>query len=1067
MQVALSVLTALVGPVAIAAPAEPIDRGPPGATEVGAPSEEGDVDDASPPSSASPPSPSPPSASPPSASPPSASPPSPAPGTAPPPSGATSELPPQPTEADDEADGFEFLDLTDDPEALQKELQVETPKVAGPSGMVTGTIKDSVSGEPLVGAHVEAIGTEHRTKTGVDGGYTLALPPGTYELRVRFDTSQPRRISNIVVAEGATQTVNAELQPLAGAGQVVSVKAEMNRDSAGARLLQRKQATEARDLMSREEIGKSGGGSTESVARRIVGATVVDGRFLFVRGLGHRYGNTLFDGVRVPSPEPELRTVPLDIFPSGALSAINVQKTFTPDVPGDFAGGSVQLESREMPQSLVIEASAKIGANTATSFRPFVTNGGFTGYDAFGLGNLPRALPSALPDDQPASRLTLDENFQRVFSDREVERFGEAMYTDTRVRRSKIAPPNWGAGVTLGYGTAVHDKGKVGALVAADYSNSHQSVRETIRMYGLGAGGSLDTETPQVDYHGFKTTYHAAWATMGLLKYDPTPDHRLSAAVFYSRDADDETRALRGTALGVSGNAPAVNTRLRYVMRSVLLTRLGGRHQMPKARGLTIDWFGSFAQARRDDPALRDMFFTDADANGSYRLDVGNDAGKQLFLELVDNTESGALDLTLPFEQWKKLASKVKAGAWIEGTQRTFFVRRFSFNPVSDLAGSIPSGMGNIINDATIGGGTSGASGATQPFFLQENTRATDNYKGDVQIYSAYALLELPIVRWFKVAGGARFEASRIVVEPFDLFTGAVDRSERASLANNDVLPSLALVFSPHDKHNLRLIGSRTLARPELRELAPFAFTDFVGGAVVRGNPALAQTAIWNADLRWEWFPSAKEVISASLFYKFFDAPIERVAGPGQPRLVGFRNARYAQNIGIELELQKNLEFVTKSLRHLWVGANFAYVHSRVQLQARCNPTVDPTCIDEGVVDVSTSRRRALQGQSPFVVNTFVTYENPDSGTLVRLLYNTFGRRIAEVGGQGLPDVFEEPVHALDLVFAQRLYKGLSLNATGMNLLNWPIRSTQGSDRAIVYRTYRGASFTLGLSYAF
>ena len=176
----------------------------------------------------------------------------------------------------------------------------------------------------------------------------------------------------------------------------------MNRESEGARLLQRKESAAARDIMSRDTIQKSGSGSTASVAVRIVGATVIDGKYLFVRGLAHRYGNTLFDGARVPSPEPDIRTVPLDIFPTGALSAINVQKTFTPDVPGDFAGGSVQLESREIPKKALLELSARVGANTATTFRPILHEGGFPGADAFGFGNLPRGLPSEIPTSYPA-----------------------------------------------------------------------------------------------------------------------------------------------------------------------------------------------------------------------------------------------------------------------------------------------------------------------------------------------------------------------------------------------------------------------------------------------------------------------------------------------------------------------------------------------------------------------------------------------------------------------------------------------------------------------------------------
>ena len=205
--------------------------------------------------------------------------------------------------------------------------------------------------------------------------------------------------------------------------------------------LQRRESAATRDILSRESISKSGGGSTASVAVRIVGATVLDGKYLFVRGLGHRYGNTLFDGARLPSPEPDIRTVPLDIVPSGALSAINVQKTFTPDRPGDFAGGSVQLESREIPRKLLFELNLRTGGNTQTTFRDRTFEGGFPGPDAFGFGNLPRRLPDAIPNDHPANRNALGDDLKPVWTAKQIERFGESLYTDTRVRRGKIALP--------------------------------------------------------------------------------------------------------------------------------------------------------------------------------------------------------------------------------------------------------------------------------------------------------------------------------------------------------------------------------------------------------------------------------------------------------------------------------------------------------------------------------------------------------------------------------------------------------------------------------------------------
>ena len=981
--------------------------------------------------------------------------------------------PEPPTVAEVEADeeegdfDFDFVDLTEDEEALAKELEVKTKKVRGKSGTVSGRVLDASTGEPLIGAYVEALDTEYKTKTDAEGNYTLELPVGTWEIRVRSDANEPRRISNVVVEEGGEQTINSELRPLAGAGQTVVVQAEMNRESEGARLLQRKKSVGTRDLMSRDEISKSGGGSTSAVARRIVGVTIVGGRYIFVRGLGHRYGNTLFDGARVPSPEPELRTVPLDIFPASALSAINVQKTFTPDVPGDFAGGSVQLESREVPDDFFIEVGANVGANTATTFRQMITNGPFTAEDAFGFGNLPRALPSELPKDTRASRGELDENFQPLYTPEEIEAFGEAMYTDTRVRTA-TAPPNFGAKGTVGYGFKPHgEDSKLGFLLATKYGSQHQTnrYRTPLEQYSLGtAEDGLATE-PLYSYKGRKTVYTVNWSGMGLVKYDANKNHRLSLLGFYSREAQDETRELQGPASSVLASGELYNTRIRYIMRALAMTRLGGRHVFPKAKGLEVDWFGSYANARRDDPAIRGMLFSDADGDGEFTFDSGNGGAGQTFLDLTDHTESGAVNFTMPFKQWGQLEGKVKMGAWIEGKQREFSARRFVFRV--DEPDLVPAGTRNIINDGTIGGG--GGGGA---FFLNEVSRETDSYRASQEIYAGYAMMELPFVRWFKIAGGARLEASSIEVRPYDAFAGEPDPDEPPNellepvgLDNLDVLPSVSLIFSPNDKHNIRLVGARTLARPEFRELARFAFVDFVGGTEVLGNPNLQQTRIWNADLRWEWFPSSSEVIAVSGFYKFFDEPIERIQLPRVPFLSSFQNADAAQNMGVEFEARKNLEFLWKKLDDFSLGANFAYIYSRVQLRPECVETEDEDCSDVQDLDVSTSRVRPLADQSPFAVNAYLDYEREESGTGVRLLYNVEGRRITTVGGLGLPDVYLEPRHRLDLTVTQEVYKGLQAQLTASNVLNsaweWSVL-----DRTIE-RWRDGVTFTLGLTYSY
>jgi TonB-dependent receptor len=982
---------------------------------------------------------------------------------------------PEPEEACD--DGFCIEDLTEDPEALKRELEVPKVEVKGPTGVVRGRVLDATSGSPLIGALISVEGHEYRTKSDFEGNFELPLPPGAYQVKIWYDAYEGVTVSNVAVSEGDAVNLNRELKPIAGMAQTVVVQAEINKESAAGKLAERKKSASARDIMSRAEFSKSGGGATSAVAQRIVGITVVGGRFLFIRGLGHRYGNTLFDGARVPSPDPNLRTVPLDIFPTTALGAINIQKTFTPDVPGDFAGGSTQLESREVPEEFTLQVKASLGANTATTGRAGLIGDRFAG-DRLAFGNLGRQLPSSFNTAYPIDHTQQPTgSLDRVWTPADIERFGEAMPSTRTALNPHTGMPNFGAGFTVG-GTVKPWGTRLGFLGAAQYANSQQTLREDIRIFRVAGdfqpGVELPVDpTPRVDYKSLKTTLNTAWSTLGLFKWKLSDDHRLSLTGLYTRDADVEARQLDGRSRATSGEAIVRNNRLRYQMRSIALTRLGGRHVFPGAKSLQVDWFGSFAQARLADPLLRDSLFClvpgsapvdpsgqssclESPQDGAVYLIDQRESGKFQFFDLKDNTATGSLDLTLPFKQWRQLDSKFKFGGWVEGKRRTFAARTFDYQTVGSTG--LPIGTGEILTPDTIGGGPGGPGGA--PFFLKEFTRADDSYRGDQRVLAGYAMLDLPIVRWLRVVGGARVEANTIDVRPFDRFSRPIPAEKNARVVDNNVLPAASLIFplaGPRIRGdmNIRLSAAKTVARPEFRELAPFLFTDFVGGFDVTGYAGLRTTKIWNADLRWEWFPSAGEVVALSAFYKRFDGPIERVIGARATPVQSYRNALSAQNIGAELELRKSLEFVHKSLRELSLGANFAYVYSQVDF-----PTYDPSDPFS-----YSGPPRPLEGQSPYVVNAYLSYDREKSGTTARLLYNTFGKRIAFVGGQGAPNIYELPVHSLDLTLQQRVYKGLSLSGSAFNMLNWRRRFVQGDEGAITYNTLRGVTFVLGLTY--
>lgn len=985
-------------------------------------------------------------------------------------------------EEEDDFGGFEVIDLTEDEDALRKELTVETAKVQGASGILSGRVIDQTSGEPLMSAYVEAVGSEYVTKTDPDGRFELVLPVGVHEIRIRYDTFELRTHAGIEVSKGQTVTLNTELRPLEGASQRVLVQAEMNRESEGARMLQRKESVGTHDIMSRDEISRSGGGSTASVAQRIVGATVVGGKYLFIRGLGHRYGNTLLDGARLSSPDPDLRTVQLDIIPSGGLSAINVRKTFTPDIPADFAGGSTNLETREIPRKTVFDINLSIGANTATTGRNGVTRDRYPGYDAFGFGHIPMGMPKSFPRDTRVDLRLQDDQLNTVWTPEEIERFGQALHTKTRVIERRM-PVNFGADVTGGH-TWHPGKTDLGFIAGITYKNMWATLPDYYRaLYNrTSTGGRLERV---VEFNGPQTEHRVAWGAINILKWKLDRNHQFSWSTLYTHDSEDQVQQFHGFSVPTGGSVPLLTTRNRYTMRGLVFTQLGGTHRFAKANDFTIDWFGAYTQARNRQP-MRDMVFRDDSGDGTYRV-MENSSGLFLMPEFTDNVGNGAINLALPFKQWNQLAGRLKTGVWIEGRNREFLSRRFRYEGIQGV--SAPPGTGNILNADTIGRGLSDP--AMRPFILRENNRPEDSYRAAQQVYAAYAMLDLPLTWWLKVSGGARFEASNIAVEPFDFTdpTREYSDDQKARLRDRNWLPSLAFVFAPRDDMNIRVGGSQTLARPEFRELAPFQFPVYAIGLSMAGNPDLHSSTIWNADARWEWFPSANEVVAAGVFYKYFDEPIERVMlAQGAQGLMTFNNADFAHNIGAEVEVRKTLEFLvpksdksseterrTKArdvLADISVGVNAAYIYSIVELGASCiDPETREACLAMGgSTDISTSRSRPLMDQSPYVVNGYISYDNDGSGTHARVLYNTFGRRIHAVGVAGLPDVYLEPQHRLDVVVSQRLWKSrahgreLTMSAGASNALNWQTLYSQGGEPWARYR--EGVTFSLSAGFS-
>lgn len=905
---------------------------------------------------------------------------------------------------------------------------------AARGAVLVGVLRDRASREPLEGAVVSVVGRAERSTTDAEGRYRLALPGGTYTLRVAAELYATLRVKGVVLAAGGSRALDLTLDLDADAQEYVEpVEADVERQSAAAQLTVRKNATRASDAVGAQDIAKTPDRNAADAIRRVVGASVVDGRYVFVRGLGGRYTNAQLNGVPLPSPEPDRQAVPLDMFPTLVLSDLTVSKTFTPDLPGDFAGGSLDIHTHDMPQKFLFSASLSAGLNTETTFRDRLSYPGGS-LDWLGVDDGERGLDPQVP----GRRVTRLDAQGRVNPD--LQAVGRAvnrpMTTDTT-----FALPSGSGSFVLGDSTTLFGR-KLGWVAGGTYARKFQSRRgEILRTYGVDASrpGELD---PFNDYRVETGTDAVTWSGLGSLTYELDEDHRVSLTGLYSRNAEKEARLITG--FNDEQASTIRDERLRFVSRGMAYGQLRGGHRFRKVGDARLDWRALYARATLSDPDLRETVYV-ADPTRGLVFREGTQSGQHFFADQGETTRAVGFDWTQPLEKGER-PPRIKAGALGTFRGRSFQARRFRFvrNPAADPA-AFRAPAQDLFRDENVG-----------PLLeLEEWTRPTDAYGARYDVVAGYGMADVPVTKRLRLLVGERVEAAKQTIDSFDPFAPTATRV-RSSLDRVDLLPSAGVVLGFSDTTNLRLAATRTVARPQLRELAPFVFSDFFGAREVLGNPDLDRTRIVNLDARLEHFPGLSEVLAVSVFHKRFQAPIEPIILPTSRGVVSFQNARGAVNTGVEVEARKNLRFLARRLDELEVLANVTVVHSQVDL-------------DTSRVGIQTSTSRPLAGQSPYVANLALDWTHERAKTRLRALYNVFGPRIAQVGQNGIPDVYEQPRSVVDVAAAQSLGQHLDLKLTLENLLDSPVRLTHGAtgDRWVVSRYQLGRSAWLTATWTY
>jgi outer membrane receptor protein involved in Fe transport len=921
-------------------------------------------------------------------------------------------------------------------EREQPDLETEdvsTELSEGVPGRLIGRVISSEDQRPIAGARIFVRGQPVEVETDSTGRFELEATQGEQVLSIVRTGFSTEVVEGVLITEEAGEEQVFKLLPAAPLYEF-AVRAPRLAGGTSTLLSERKTSSAVSDVLSAEQMSAAGDSDAAGALKRVPGLTVVGGKYVYVRGLGERYSSTLLNGAGLPSPEPERRVVPLDLFPTSSLESVVIQKTFSPDRPAEFGGGVIQLRTRGVPEKPIAKFSISTGFRTGTTFQDaMVSPRGPT--DTLGIDGGWRDLPAAVSeasDDEP-----LEEG--DMFSDRgytadELEVFGEEMPNRWNPE-AEMTPPDGGFGVTLGRGWTPGEA-KLGVLFGMGYGVSHKTRSYDKLYYTLGQAGELE------ESHRYRFNKSGRGVRLGgilCLGLSPNADHNFTSTTLVARKTDDSVRTYSG--LNRDVDAEIEVTRLRFLERMLITQQFTGRHRFDVGEGPTIDWRYTFSVASRAEPDRREYRF-DQEAEDLWLLSDRPEGNQRFFSDLRDEGHDVGGDFTLPFKQWSGLVARFKAGGSYLSKSRQVDTRRFKFMHKGPLAGDSDVLSGSpeeIFVPDNIG---------SDGFQFEEVTRQTDNYTAAQTIGAGYFLIDLPFTEWLRLMGGIRVEHGVQEVSTFELFNPD-STPVIADLVSTDVLPGVTVTLKPAESHLLRLGYGLTVSRPDFRELSPATFNDVTGGRQTFGNPDLDRARIHNVDLRWEWYPTPLESISAGLFYKKFEQPVETVVVVSAQHSVTWQNAESADNVGFEFDMRKDFAFVHPRLADLSFAANLSLIYSQVRIGESAG--------------IQTSNQRALQGQSPFVVNLQLSYDNPDIGTRATLSYNVFGRRIEQVGALGAPDSFEEPFHQLDFAVKQKLRHGFSVGFKVKNMLDYTERRSQGDYET--QRIKRGVQFGLSLSW--
>jgi len=884
------------------------------------------------------------------------------------------------------------------------------------NGSIEGNVTDAKSQETIIGANVVIEGTTVGAATDLDGNFLIInVKPGTYSLVISSVTYKTHIVKDVVVESGKKTTINATLAEDVAELEAVVVSATRSVNTDLALLSSIKESKLVVSGISQEQIARVPDRDAAQIMQRVPGISIVDNRFVMIRGVSERYNQVMINKVIGPSTEVDKRSFSFDLIPSGAIDQILIYKSGSADIPGDFAGGVVQVVTRQYNGENYFKFNTSVGVRAGTTFNDFSKSQGSTS-DWLGFDDGFRSLPETFPSTEAMQQSSRTSNL-RLNAGRSLPNNFD--YS------SSSAPVDFGFGFELAQGFQL-GRVKLGTLTNVAYSNARQIKSVNFRRY-LFNDQSIEERFNFDDGYSendVRISGVSNWlATVG--------NSRFEFKNLFNLLGEDQTILREGQDLFLNTDRFYRNYSYHYQSRFIYTGQLQGTHKLAN-NSVIIDWAGGYNYVNRDEPDYRRFrtFRLVSSGEENYQMQLPPSANLfetgRFYSDLKDIGFSNGANIEKKFgDTENKRAASIKAGYYIESKTRDFNARYVSylypsfFDPAEGER-LIRLPLSTIFTPENI---------RTQDgFVIEEGTRPADAYTGSNILTAGYVMGTLPAGK-FDLTGGVRLENN---VQKLNTF----NTTSEAIVVNNpilSVLPSLNAAYNVSDRSLFRMAYSRMVNRPEFRELAPFLYYDFELEQGVQGNPSLEIATIDNVDLRWEMYPNPGEAISLGVFYKSFINPIESilVITTEAPQST-FGNADRATAYGAELEFKKSLASlgVSRFLRNTSVNLNTSFIFSEVDLGSSAK---------------AQQQVRQLQGQSPYLINAGLYYTDVDKEFAASVAYNIFGPRIFAVGDVNFPSIYELSRHSLDLQVSKQFGK-LETKLNIQNLLDAKFRFFQDTD---------------------